>query len=254
VQPPLFEWTPARSGCRRPRVISFPRPPASTTAEWQTRRTFQALWDFASKGDLFWCRVLLAAGERYSEVKRKRNANGVRASYWRNVEQRRTAARADYQANRDKRHAYQVEYSKRNRDRLTAAAAKWREKNADRNLDNHLRRTYGLTLEEYRQLLIEQGGGCAICGARESRNCSAIKNDQAGRLHVDHDHHTDEVRGLLCGACNRGIGQLQHDPRLCRDAAAYLEKPIGVGHADLKEDAIEPWDVYAIELWDVSVA
>jgi Recombination endonuclease VII len=243
MQPSLFEWTPTRSGCRRLRLIR-PRPLSSdtsaTTANWETRRMFWALWKIASKGDWLSWRFLLTAGERYMESKRKRRAEGVLQSYRRHIEQRRAASRAERQRNREKWRAYQVEYNKRNRDRLTASAARWRQQNADRNLDNHLRRSYGLTLDEYRRLLIAQGGGCRICGTREGH---ATKR---GRLHVDHDHVNGEVRGLLCGKCNRGIGQLMHSPHLCRIAADYLEsKRIAVGCIDEEERT---------DLWDVSVA
>lgn len=42
--------------------------------------------------------------------------------------------------------------------------------------------------------------------------------------HIDHDHETDEVRGLLCQTCNWGLGHFHDDPQLLREAADYLEK------------------------------
>lgn len=79
--------------------------------------------------------------------------------------------------------------------------------------DNYLRRRYGITLDEYEALLEGQGNCCAVCGRTQDINYS-----------VDHSHTTGEVRGLLCTACNRGIGMLQDDPELLRKAANYLEK------------------------------
>jgi hypothetical protein len=76
-----------------------------------------------------------------------------------------------------------------------------------------LRYTYGLSLEEYDELLSKQGGVCAICG--ESPN---------GRpLDVDHCHKTEAVRGLLCNNCNLGIGKLADDVGRIRAALSYLE-------------------------------
>ena len=78
---------------------------------------------------------------------------------------------------------------------------------------DHLRRTFDLTVGDYEAMLEEQNGGCATCGRLPSRIS----------LHVDHDHKTHDVRGLLCMQCNNGIGLLQESPELLRDAADYLE-------------------------------
>ena len=63
-------------------------------------------------------------------------------------------------------------------------------------------------------MLTTRGGGCAICEAPPPEN---------GSLHVDHDHETGEVRGLLCFSCNGGIGQFQEDPLILRAAIRYLD-------------------------------
>lgn len=60
----------------------------------------------------------------------------------------------------------------------------------------------------------EQGGVCAICGRRPR---------EGTHLHVDHDHETGRVRGLLCFSCNVAVGQLQHDPTRIVRAADYLD-------------------------------
>ena len=57
------------------------------------------------------------------------------------------------------------------------------------------------------------GGGCAICGDPARADSS---------LHVDHDHGSGEIRGLLCMRGNNGIGLLKENPRLLRRAATYL--------------------------------
>jgi hypothetical protein len=75
----------------------------------------------------------------------------------------------------------------------------------------YLREKYGLTLEQYDEMLERQGGGCAICG----------KPPGDIALHVDHCHETGRVRGLLCFACNAGLGQFKHDPELLVAAATY---------------------------------
>lgn len=54
---------------------------------------------------------------------------------------------------------------------------------------------YGLTLEDYDAMLADQCGVCALC-----------LRDPGYRLHVDHNHETGEVRGLLCAKCNAALG------------------------------------------------
>ena len=82
-----------------------------------------------------------------------------------------------------------------------------------RNRDGHLRRKFGITLEDYEELLARQGGVCAVCSREPTPGIS---------LHVDHDHETGRIRGLLCFRCNNALGDLEDDPALLRAAARYL--------------------------------
>ncbi|WP_207945268.1 endonuclease VII domain-containing protein [Actinomadura rubrisoli] len=75
--------------------------------------------------------------------------------------------------------------------------------------EKHLRQKYGIDDEEARWLLSIQGGLCAICWDVPAE-------------HVDHDHATGSVRGMACGGCNAGMGQLGDDPISLRRAADYL--------------------------------
>jgi len=81
---------------------------------------------------------------------------------------------------------------------------------------NGLKRRYGISVEQYSSILIEQGGGCAIC--------HASTNVLGRALYVDHDHKTGKVRGLLCHKCNTGLGSFRDSPALTRSATLYLEK------------------------------
>jgi hypothetical protein len=76
---------------------------------------------------------------------------------------------------------------------------------------------YGLTPEQYGAMLAEQGNACAICRSPEWPG-------KGNRPHVDHDHATGKVRGILCGRCNFGLGQFQDDPDLLRAAITYLTR------------------------------
>jgi hypothetical protein len=71
------------------------------------------------------------------------------------------------------------------------------------------RKLYGVSTETVERLVAAQGGVCAICRQAEP-NC------------VDHCHATGRIRGMLCKACNAGLGLLRDDPTLMRAAAKYL--------------------------------
>lgn len=76
---------------------------------------------------------------------------------------------------------------------------------------------HGIRHEDYVAVLAKQGGGCAICGRSDSGGAKST------RLHIDHCHATSEIRGLLCTACNTGLGRFFDQPALLRRAADYLE-------------------------------
>lgn len=81
-----------------------------------------------------------------------------------------------------------------------------------------LKRQYGITLDQYNEMLEKQGGVCAMCGRPEK---SMIKG-KVINLAVDHCHETGRVRGLLCSNCNIGIGNLRHDVELLQKAIEYV--------------------------------
>ncbi|MGL6095001.1 MAG: endonuclease VII domain-containing protein [Fimbriiglobus sp.] len=77
---------------------------------------------------------------------------------------------------------------------------------------------YGIKVEDYDRLFAEQGGRCAIC--RKPPTVDGTPNGR-GKLFIDHDHDTGEVRGLLCNDCNLTIGHGKTEVNLLR-AAQYL--------------------------------
>jgi hypothetical protein len=118
-----------------------------------------------------------------------------------------------YQNNRERSMAYVRAWQQANPDRVRV----WRLKNRDRRLEKlreiHLRNKFGLTPEEYDVLLQAQGGVCALCESPPTPGIS---------LHVDHDHGTGEIRGLLCVRCNNALGLFREDPDLLRRAAWHV--------------------------------
>jgi hypothetical protein len=94
----------------------------------------------------------------------------------------------------------------------------WLERNKDRRAEicrqSRLRREYGVTPEFVDEMYKEQKGLCAIC--------SGALTWKVNGLHVDHDHRTKWVRGLLCGRCNLGIGQFEDSTELLKKAIDYI--------------------------------
>lgn len=74
---------------------------------------------------------------------------------------------------------------------------------------------YGISPEQYLQMYQEQGGKCKICGK---------ELPDGEYLHIDHNKDTGEVRGLLCGKCNRGLGIFDELPENFIKAVEYLKE------------------------------
>lgn len=87
----------------------------------------------------------------------------------------------------------------------------------------HQLSVYGITENEYRQLLEYQNGRCAICE----------KVITGRQVHVDHDHRTNKVRGILCAGCNTSLGKFGDDREGVLKVLGYLDCPparwLGVG-------------------------
>ncbi len=92
---------------------------------------------------------------------------------------------------KDKRRAWAREYYKKHPE-------KW-----DWEKNKHYRRKmlYGITEEEYLSLKEKQGGNCCLCGRPPGNR----------GLHVDHNHETGKVRGLLCMSCNLLVAAVESD-------------------------------------------
>lgn len=102
---------------------------------------------------------------------------------------------------RERRNAYSKAYRKRRKDLYALHGRAW-----------HLKQ-YGLTPQSYEKMMRDQEGCCAICG-----------DFKWTLLFVDHDHTTKKVRGLLCKACNSGIGLLRDSSAVVHAALRYLQR------------------------------
>ena len=82
-----------------------------------------------------------------------------------------------------------------------------------------LKKSYGITYDDYNKMFIEQNGCCAICDT----HITDINHKHKKHLCIDHNHETGKVRGLLCDSCNRGIGLLKDNYKILIKAANYLK-------------------------------
>lgn len=144
--------------------------------------------------------------------------NKEKAKAWRDANRHRTAAaKRRYRAKpgtREKENEYHRQYCRDNRDHRTAYARGYRAEHP--GYSRGLVRRYGITQAEFESILSDQGNCCAIC---------RVSKDDC-RIVVDHNHATDEMRGILCHGCNVGIGVFCEDPCTTTSAAAYLERSL----------------------------
>lgn len=108
-------------------------------------------------------------------------------------------------------------YRAKNRDKLLAVQAAWRATNRGRLRDYRLRHFYGMSVADVQKLLASQGGECAIC--------PRLLVYPSKGAHVDHDHLTGKVRGVLCRWCNIGLGYVERNDWLF-NVKVYLKLEI----------------------------
>lgn len=110
---------------------------------------------------------------------------------------------------KEKQKQYRQEWRNKNKEKIRKAQKKHQKK-------YKLKHKYNLTLEDYDQMFEAQNGVCAICGGV----------NKGRRLDVDHNHLTEEIRGLLCNKCNQALGLLRTDKygiSLLQKAIKYID-------------------------------
>lgn len=88
-----------------------------------------------------------------------------------------------------------------------------------------LQKLYGLSPQAFQVLLASQAGKCAICVSPLIVN--GLLSEKKFNVHVDHDHETGLVRGILCLNCNAALGFLKDSVELAERAATYLRQAAG---------------------------
>ena len=154
--------------------------------------------------------------EALLEKQRERN----RKHYLANREKHKAKTQAWQAANPDRAKQLQIEYRERNKDKLAEKRKAIYEANKPAELlqRRHAKiRKYGITPDEFNEMLNAQGRVCAICGTdTPSKKCSTFR--------IDHCHQTGKVRGLLCMNCNSALGMFRDNIQSLQNAIAYLTK------------------------------
>lgn len=127
--------------------------------------------------------------------------------------------------NQERIKAYQKEWKAKNREAIKAYNKPYQDKYRMRTevqqatRVRHLKKYYKMTPTEFNALWELQDGKCAICESK-MKPMGRAKDAVA----IDHNHQTNQVRGLLCRGCNHGIGCLKDSPEVLRNAAKYLDE------------------------------
>ena len=120
--------------------------------------------------------------------------------------------------NKERLASWSKEYYEKNKERIITYAKEYREENKEeiaiKKEEQRLKSKYGITSKEKNVLLQKQNNKCKICLV-EFSNITP---------NVDHCHITNEVRGILCGPCNRGLGIFKDNIKLLTKAVKYLEE------------------------------
>lgn len=172
-------------------------------ANKEKQRAYSAAWRAANKEKE---RARQAA---WRTANKEKNRAYSAAWYAANGEEQRARQAAYRAANLEKERARHAAYRAANKEERKARQAAYYAANREAVRAKQAAQRYKTSVEHI--LSIQAAGKCAICGS-------------SYRLHIDHDHKTGQLRGLLCHFCNTGLGHFRDSPERLRAAIAYLMK------------------------------
>lgn len=138
------------------------------------------------------------------------------ARRWREKNIAKEKARLAERVRTPEYYEYQKKYRETNREKARLKTEQWRK--TENGRDKIYQNKYGITLEQYNEMLEKQLHACAICKEPEYQ----ISWGKTKRLAVDHCHKTGRVRGLLCQRCNTTLGRYEDDLYVWENFVSYL--------------------------------
>jgi len=140
-----------------------------------------------------------------------------RKYYLKNKEKAQVTRKKYYKTHRNQMLEKNKQYREKNRDKIALREKKYYEQNKEKITlyyrEYKCKKKYGITLEEKNQMLLEQDGKCLGC----NKNLINPKD-----CHLDHDHNTKKIRGILCGNCNKVLGLASDNPKTLTTLARYV--------------------------------
>lgn len=123
-----------------------------------------------------------------------------------------------YEKIKDRVSIYHKEWHKKNKERHAQNATRWNKANPRKVRNYRFKREYGITHDDY-DAILKYKSGCCICGKQETAkdNFGKVK-----MLSIDHCHKTNQVRGILCSACNLTLGSSSENITCLFNMIIYL--------------------------------
>lgn len=161
-----------------------------------------------------------------------KECNNKYASEWhhKNFEKSSNKSKRWRDSNPEKDKIRRKDWRKMNREKDNSTKRSWAKNNPEKaalcTRKGSLKYNYGITLDEYNLILLKQDNKCSICKQPETQIDKRYNRIRS--LAVDHDHVSGDIRGLLCGNCNKGLGHFKDNIKYLKSAIEYLEKAVKI--------------------------
>ena len=106
-------------------------------------------------------------------------------------------------------------HKKKDKKKINEYHKEWRSKNKEKWKRYQTCHRYGISTEEYEDLIESSGKSCPIC--------NTLFDDSKYKRNIDHCHETGIVRGIICNHCNVALGWFKHDEDILRRAISWIK-------------------------------